>query len=73
LKGIPEDDLTALWPVFKKYNVEHTGIIPAKYREMITSSEKLSRLNNIMGIVKYSIDAEGNTQEKIWGMEIKEE
>ncbi len=35
MKGIPEDVLTAVWPVFKKYNVEHTGIIPAKYREMI--------------------------------------
>jgi hypothetical protein len=31
-----------------------------------TSSKKLERLNNIMGIAEYEIDDEGNTQEKLW-------
>ncbi len=31
-----------------------------------TSSEKLARLNNIMGISEHEIDDEGNTIEKIW-------
>jgi hypothetical protein len=36
-----------------------------------TSSEKFKRLNNIMGIAKYSIDEEGNTHEKLWGKEVE--
>ena len=31
-----------------------------------TSSEKLARLNGILGIFEYDIDEEGNTQEKLW-------
>lgn len=31
-----------------------------------TSSKKLERLNNTMGIVEYSIDEVGDTREKIW-------
>ncbi len=31
-----------------------------------TSSQKLAHLNNVMGIVEYEIDEEGNTHEKIW-------
>jgi hypothetical protein len=31
-----------------------------------TSSKKLARLNNIMGIAEFVIDDEGNAQEKIW-------
>ncbi len=41
----------------------------SEYRASVlfnTSSKKLERLNNIMGIIEYSIDEEGDTQEKIW-------
>jgi hypothetical protein len=41
----------------------------AEYRASVffnTSSKKLARLNNIMGIAEYEIDDEGNTQEKLW-------
>ena len=31
-----------------------------------TSSEKLQRLNNTMGVAEYSIDEEGNTHETLW-------
>jgi len=31
-----------------------------------TSSEKLARINNTVGVFEYAIDEEGNTQEKIW-------
>jgi len=31
-----------------------------------TSSKKLARLNDIVGIVEYSVDEEGNTYEKLW-------
>jgi hypothetical protein len=36
-----------------------------------TSSEKFKRLNNTMGIVKFSIDDEGNTHDKLWGKEME--
>ena len=41
----------------------------ADYRVSVffnTSSKKLARLNNTMGISEYSIDEEGNTHEKLW-------
>ena len=31
-----------------------------------TSSQKLARLNNIIGVVEYEIDEDENTQEKLW-------
>ena len=31
-----------------------------------TKSEKLSRLNQVAGVFEFSVDAEGNTQGKIW-------
>ena len=31
-----------------------------------TSSQELAHLNNIMGIVEFEIDDDGNTREKIW-------
>lgn len=31
-----------------------------------TSSKKLNRLNNTMGVAEYSIDEEGNTHETLW-------
>ncbi len=33
-KGVPQDVLTQMWPVFKRYNIEESKI-PSKYREMI--------------------------------------
>ncbi|WP_332897975.1 MULTISPECIES: carboxymuconolactone decarboxylase family protein [unclassified Haladaptatus] len=33
-KALPEDDVIAEWPTFKRYAVEETEI-PAKYRELI--------------------------------------
>ena len=31
-----------------------------------TTSQKLARLNNAMGVFEYEVDSEGNTRNKIW-------
>jgi hypothetical protein len=54
-----------------------TGKMKGKGAEYIasifyhTSSKTFERLNNIMGIAKFSIDEEGNTHDKLWGKEVE--
>ena len=41
----------------------------AEYRGSVffnTSSQKLARLNSIVGVFEYDVDKEGSTQEKLW-------